>query len=900
MQATAPQPVVKDLVLVGGGHSHIAVLRRFGMRPMPGVRLTLICRDIDTPYSGMLPGLVAGHYTFDEAHIDLGPLCRFAGARFYHDEVVGLDLTHQLVNCRTHPPVSYDLLSLDIGSTPRTSDVPGADGNVVPVKPINRFVARWQQMLDRILAHQGNLTIGVVGAGAGGVEVLLAAQYRLRQCLRKEGRNDDHISYLLFCATHDILPSYNARTRHIFERVLRERRVHVVAGSPVVEVAPGRLTTAQGTHYALDEIVWATAAGAAPWIAASGLRVDAEGFVAVGDTLQSLSHPNVFAAGDIAAMLRHPRPKSGVIAVRQGPPLGENLRRALQGRALVPFRPQRAFLSLISTGDKYAVASRNNWALDGHLMWRWKDRIDRRFMRRYSDLPAMPAAESPTFATTVADTAAIRELSQSAMRCGGCGAKVGSTVLTQALAQLHPVSRPDVVLGLNAPDDAAATAVPPGKIMLHTVDYFRGMIDDPYVFGQIAANHSLGDIFAMGGEPQSALAIVTLPFGLETKIQDQLQQLMAGALLVLNAADTALVGGHTSEGAELAMGFAVNGLADPARLLRKSGMRPGDRLILTKPLGTGVLFAAEMRGKAKGRWIDAAIGSMLVSNRAAASCLVARGATACTDVTGFGLIGHLIEMVRPSEVDVALTLAALPLLDGALDMVRLGLFSSLQPQNLRLRRAIRNIEAMANDPRLPLLFDPQTAGGLLASVPELQAHDCLAALRAGGYADAAIVGTVHPCSGEPEQIVTVLRAHRGPDVPIMTVGMRTELSLRVQRSTVPRVTCVLSGRLLSLHSKRQLARKELARNDSFPGGARRVTLSQRCSGRLHHARDDLLARRLDLRIGQRAFARLEHHLDRQRLLALRAACRPHRHRTATRRRSACARPRAPRAAPRRR
>lgn len=749
---SSQQPIVKDLVLIGGGHSHVAVLKRFGMKPMPGVRLTLICRDTHTPYSGMLPGFVAGHYSFDETHIDLGPLCRFAGARFYHDDVIGLDAENRLVQCRNRSPVRYDTLSINIGSAPRTDGVPGAMGTVVPVKPINRFIAHWERMSARTLAHDGATRIGVVGAGAGGVELLLTIQYRLHQLLATQGRDEGRLKYYLFTDTDEILPTYNSRTRRIFERVLRERNVTVLLGQAIVEVAPGKLRRAEGSEYALDEVLWVTAAGAAPWLRESGLALDPQGFIEVRDTLQSVSHPTVFAAGDIAAIVNHPRPKSGVFAVRAGKPLAANLRKVLLGRAPSRFRPQRKFLSLITTGDKYAVASRGGWAFEGRSIWRWKDSIDRRFVRKYNELPDMVPAERAAVAPGLADAEAIREISSIAMRCGGCGAKVGSAVLDRALSGLRPIARPDVLVGLDAPDDAAVVAVPPGKIMVHTVDYFRSFVDDPYVFGQIAANHSLGDVFAMGAEPQSALAIATIPYGLEVKVEEQLFQLMSGAIKVLDDANTALVGGHTSEGAELGLGFAVNGLADRARLMRKGGMRVGDRLILTKPLGTGTLFAADMRLKAKGRWIDAALISMVQSNRAAAACVYRHGATACTDVTGFGLLGHLVEMTKPSGVDVDLDLDALPLLEGALETIRIGIFSSLQPQNLRLRRAIRNAEAFNGDDRFPLLFDPQTAGGLLASIPGAQADACLAELRELGYGRTALIGTVKPQGNQLEPI----------------------------------------------------------------------------------------------------------------------------------------------------
>ena len=739
------QPVLRDIVLVGGGHSHVGVLRHFGMRPAPGVRLTVICRDTHTPYSGMLPGYIAGHYSYDEVHIDLSRLAQFAGARFFRDEAVGLDLGAGTVRCRDRPPVPYDRLSINIGSTPQLTNVAGAGDYAVPVKPINGFDARWRLLLDRVRNHAGATRIAVVGGGAGGVELTLSMQYRLRHELRGLGRDPDELSFHLFTSDADILPTHNASVRRAFRRVLSDRGVVLHCEAEVVDVSAARLRTTGGETVDADEIVWVTHAGGAPWLRDTGLALDRDGFIRVTDTLQTVTDSNVFAAGDIASMVNHPREKAGVFAVRQGPPLAENLRRAAAGRALIAYRPQRNWLALISTGDKFAVASRGAIGFEGAWVWRWKDWIDRRFMAKFSRFPAMehhaPAASSPV---KLDQEEAAQAISAIAMRCGGCGAKVGATVLARALGALHPVERDDVLIGLHAPDDAAVVRVPEGKAMVHTVDFFRAFVDDPYMFGKIAANHALGDIFAMGAEAQSATAIVTVPPGLESKVEDVLYQMMSGAVEVLNDANCALVGGHTGEGRELALGFAVNGLvdADGASVMRKSGMRPGDALILTKPIGTGTLFAAHAQLKARGRWIDAALISMCQSNRLAAQCLREYGATACTDVTGFGLLGHLVEMTRPSGVDAELNLSALPVLEGAEETSAAGILSSLQPANVRLRRALRDQQEAVSHPRYPLIFDPQTAGGLLASIPAGRVDACLGALRALGYQNAAVIGRV--------------------------------------------------------------------------------------------------------------------------------------------------------------
>jgi selenide, water dikinase len=716
--------IAHDLVLVGGGHAHVHVLKSFGMRPMPGTRVTLVTRDVETPYSGMLPGYVAGHYSFDECHIDLGRLARFAGARLICDEAIGLDPRGRFLLCRAHPPIRYDILSLDIGSAPRSDDVPGAAQHAIAVKPIAHFAARWEGLLARA-RHMRRLHLAVVGGGAGGVELALSAQHRLAE-LRGQALE------VTLVTRKALLPSRNIRVRRLLERILGERQITVLTGSAIVRVDPGALVCANGRRIEFDEALWVTEAGAAPWLAETGLQLTEEGFIAVDDTLRSTGDPRIFAAGDVATMIAHPREKAGVYAVRQGPPLAANLRRALAGKRLRRAVPQRSGLALIGTGDEQAVASRGPFAAYGPRLWQLKDWIDRRWMRRYRELPEM-----------------LPEPGEDPMRCGGCAAKVPAAVLGRVMGRLQPETSSAVMIGLDSPDDAALISFPGAPPLLQTVDFFRAMVDDPYLFGRIAATHALGDIYAMGGTPETALAIATLPPARPPIVEHDLFHMLRGGLDVLEPAGAVLVGGHSAEGAELALGFAVTGRPRPGKLLRKAGLRGGDRLILTKPLGTGVILAAAGRGLVSSRLVEGAVATMLRSAASAASCLLAHRATACTDVTGFGLLGHLVEMLRASGVDAVLDPEAIPALEGALPLLGRGVTSSLHADNIA---ALAALGAPAQTHEVaPLLIDPQTAGGLLAGVPAERATACLAQLRELGYR-AAVIGHVAALSGSEPRV----------------------------------------------------------------------------------------------------------------------------------------------------
>jgi len=340
---TPSGPILRDLVLVGGGHSHVAVLKAFGMQALPGLRMTLVCTDAHTPYSGMLPGYVAGHYAYDEVHLDLVRLCVYAGARFVRAQVTGIDREARQVLLQGRPPLDYDLLAINTGSTPQLAQVPGAADHAIAVKPIAAFNARWLQLLAKVRAGLGPRRIAVVGAGAGGVELLLAMQYRLGNECKALGLPAPQ--FTLFSAAPEILPTHSAGVRARFMHTLQARGVQVHAGARVQAVSATGVQLLRTVAPALeqvdaDAVFWVTQAAGGSWLESTGLALDADGCVRVNASLQSQSDARIFASGDVAAFGPRSLEKAGVFAVRMGMPLARNLRHALCGLPFKPYRPK--------------------------------------------------------------------------------------------------------------------------------------------------------------------------------------------------------------------------------------------------------------------------------------------------------------------------------------------------------------------------------------------------------------------------------------------------------------------------------------------------------------------------------------------------------------------------------
>lgn len=713
------------LVLAGGGHTHALVLRMWAMKPRqrPTAWITLVNRRSTALYSGMVPGLVAGLYTREACEINLRRLADQAGVSFVEAEITGVDLERRELLLEGRPALRFDWLSLDVGAivaeegeelsgrlfqgANKEATSSSATPLTLPVKPLEPF-------LDWCGPRQGSGSddvITVEGSGAAAVEVALALKARGRAVALRVKPSG--------------LALGSARADRLLQQMLRSATIpeHAAATHPAER--SGRTT------------IRCTGSRAPAWLGASGLPVDGRGRVRTLHTLQVEGEPQIFATGDCGVIPSDPRPPSGVWAVRAAPALAGNLERALTSKPLKPWRPQRRALQLLGdggvNGQPRAVALWGPLVLGpSRWLWRWKDHIDQAFMRRFQAKGGGMDAQ--------------RE--DAAMACRGCAAKVAAQPLEEALRRLAGSG------SAPAAEDAAMVGVSAdGELLLQSVDGFPALVSDPWLNGRLTSLHACSDLWASGARVTSLQAVVTLPQvapGLQAEL---LHQTLAGVRSVLDPLGAQLVGGHTLEARDampagpgmptsgLGLTLTVNGAAPAGGHWPKGPLKPGLALILSRPIGTGVLFAAAMAGGAKPQWLDQALAVMQQCQAPLVELLAAHGCVACTDITGFGLLGHLGEMGG----NVELLADAIPALPGALELLETGHASTLAPSNARalalLDGPVQLVGQQAGSAALQgLLIDPQTCGPLLAAVPEAHVNAALGALHGAGFGSAVVIG----------------------------------------------------------------------------------------------------------------------------------------------------------------
>ena len=362
---------MKRVVLVGAGHAHAQVLKDWCTSPPAGAELWVVSPHALAPYSGMVPGWLAGHYRYEDICIDFAALAAAAGAHWVGDELVALDPKQRRLTLGSGRLLEYDLLSLNVGSTLRPPPSPAVP--VLALRPLGELRLRWDAALATISrsAAKRPVTVTAVGGGAAGFEALLAVRQRVRQM---QPRSTVHLS--LVSAGVELLPGMAPGAAGHARRTLASLQATVQLGKRCDDALPA----------ATDLMLWATGAESHDWQRACGLAVSAPGWIRIDRHLRSISHPEVYATGDCAAW-EQPLPKAGVFAVRMGPVLSHNLRAALGTQAPVPYTPQRRVLSLLATGDRRAIASWGRWSAEGAWVWRWKDRIDRGFIERFKVTP---------------------------------------------------------------------------------------------------------------------------------------------------------------------------------------------------------------------------------------------------------------------------------------------------------------------------------------------------------------------------------------------------------------------------------------------------------------------------------------------------------------------------------
>jgi len=650
-----------SLVLVGAGHSNIALIRRFAMDPLEGVRLVVINPESTAPYSGMLPGFLAGQYIADELFIDVAALCKQAGARFIRGSLERVDTASKmlLIRHQAFPNVRelyipYDYAVLNTGAAPADS-FPSTHAGCYYVKPIRELLIDLPRIDERM--RRGNRSMVIAGGGAAGIELAFAfrARYGSDATITLVSRRS---------IDHDNALSAGAS---VIRRALEEKRITLIESVEVTEAVVGEVRLSDGRSVAAYVVCVATPVRAPSWIEQSGLA-GKDGFLNVNAELQVDDYEGLYASGDIVN-LPSSRGRSGVMAVRAGQYLAKALVQKIQGRHVSPFRPQRHWLTLLNLGDGEAIAVRGSLAYKGASLFKLKDRIDQKFMARFKPRK-MSSAE--------------------AMRCEGCAAKLPGDMLTSVFGQQF--------------EDGAITTQQ-GVSRIRSIDALTHLVDDPYLIGALAMRHAVSDVWAMGASPTTALTLIAVERALSQHIEaSEFVQAQAGLQDAAHAYGVEIVGGHSLSLNQPMIAVEVEG--ECARPVRKNSVMAGDELWITGPVGSGILFSALASGLTIGASIDQWVTNALKSLFEASQIAAREGVHAMTDVTGFGLAGHLREMLSWNNLGIQWA-EKIVTFSGVDECIARGIQSTAYVDNVRYAQQIGHKAPSA------VVFDPQTCGPLL-------------------------------------------------------------------------------------------------------------------------------------------------------------------------------------------
>lgn len=740
------------IVLLGAGHTNAHVIRQWAMgNRIENAELVCVSDSATATYSGMLPAVVAGDVPRAAMEIDLLRLAQRSGCRLIVAKPAKIDRIERKLIFDDRPSLDYDVLSIGIGSQPSWNDVMVAGHlGLVAIKPMQTFLDRLTSAVEHAAQRNRDmLRVAVIGGGVASLEIACCLSGRFSQ--RQKGTDQLDFALAQFremqvrlISATEVGGELVAGTRRRLSKALKQYGIQTIDRQKVTRIEDGRLMFTDRSTAEFDVVIWATGAIASPFLATLGLETDGRGFLLTNADLSCVNDSRIFAVGDSGTIRDAPTPKAGVYAVRQGPILFENLRRFVNEQAPIRYLPQRGFLKLINVGLHTAIGEYRGLSFAGSRVWKLKHRIDTKFMEMYQDYrPAMTNTNASPEPPAPSDAS---------IKCLGCGGKLSSEILRETL-RLTNVSRANsdsVVIGLDQPDDAAILRFGDQEVAI-TTDYFATPFDDPYLFGRIVAIHTLSDLYAMGATPSAALVNMEIPFGHPKGQQRLATELMAGINDELQVASANIVGGHSIEGPRLAAGLTAIG-RQSCSATKKGNLRVGDQLVLTKPLGVGLGLAAMMRNELKGVEFSRLKEVMLQDNSIALDLITNFQVQAMTDITGFGLLGHLMEMVSASFVSAELDAEKIPTIEFTQRLNELGIASSLYPANLSAATSF-GVDFNEEDWRVATLFDPQTCGGLLLGVPSRKLGSVLDFLKQHGYPEAACLGRV----GEPSGNLPAIR-----------------------------------------------------------------------------------------------------------------------------------------------